>query len=259
MTVVTVRVCPVAPAGVVGDPYDVELTAADGKPPYIWSSDPRLPAGLELESTPQGERSRIHGTPTEPTGSRPVTYKITVIDTASAIGHANLVISPKPAVSTRFDSYLVLSLGVLVIAIIQWVKFLLSSKPALENPVDLGLITFSVATAIVSLIVMLMKRAGGLSVAIMFVNAVLVVIGAFAQLYWDSGNTVNFSTRLSHLDAVYFALGTLTTGSGNIVAQSEYSRTIQTIQLVFDLVLMGFAAGVVFGIFADYIKRPSRR
>ena len=51
------------------------------------------------------------------------------------------------------------------------------------------------------------------------------------------------SIRLSHLDAVYFALGTLTTGSGNIFAKSEYSRTVQTIQLVFDLVLMGFAAG----------------
>jgi hypothetical protein len=256
---VTVRVGPVAPACMVGDPYDAELTAADGDSPYIWSSDPRLPAGLELDSSPTGEQARIHGTPTEPTGPESVTYKITVIDAKHDIGHAKLIVNPKPAKSTVFDNYLFLSLGVLAIAIIQWVKFLLASKPVLQDPIDIGIIAISIATAIVSLIVMLIKRASGLSVAIMFVNAILATIGAFAWIYWDSGSTVNFSIRLSHLDAVYFALGSLTTGSGNVFARSEYSRTVQTVQLVFDLVLMGFAAGVVFGIFADYIKRPGRR
>jgi hypothetical protein len=80
-------------------------------------------------------------------------------------------------------------------------------------------------------------------------------IGAFAWIYWDSGSTQNFSIKLSHLDAIYFALGTLTTGSGNIFATTEYARGVQTIQLVLDLALMGFAAGVVFGRFAESLKK----
>jgi hypothetical protein len=148
-----------------------------------------------------------------------------------------------------------ISLGILLIAVIQWVKFLFATKPVLQDPVNIGLISVSVIMPVIMLIIFLKKGANGWAVAIMFVNALLAVVGAFAWIYWDAGNIHNFSVKLSHLDAVYFTLGTLTTGSGNIFARSEYSRAVQTIQLVCDLALMGFAAGVVFARFADYLKK----
>jgi hypothetical protein len=147
------------------------------------------------------------------------------------------------------------SVVILIFAIVQWGKFLFAVKRIPQDGLNIGIISVSVATPIAAVIYFLKRKSSGWAVAVMFVAALLAVIGAFAWIYWDSGSVNNFSVKLSHLDAVYFALGTLTTGSGNIAATSELSRTIQTIQLVLDLLLMGFAAGIVFGRFAEYIKR----
>lgn len=87
------------PAGMVGDPYDAELTAAGGNPPYTWMSSPPLPAGLRLDSPPPGQQARIHGTPTEPAKPESVTYKITVTDSANDTGHVDLIINPKLAIT----------------------------------------------------------------------------------------------------------------------------------------------------------------
>lgn len=165
---------------------------------------------------------------------------------------------------TRFDkfadlivrnSYVVVSIAMLMIIAIPWVRFLLATDPRPQSMLDIGINAFSVAVPIGALVIFLIKRANGLAVTIMFVNAFLTLIGAFASIYWDSGSANNFSIKLSHLDAIYFTLGTLTTGSGNISAITEYSRGVQTIQLVLDLALMGFAAGVVFTRFAEYVKK----
>lgn len=60
------------------------------------------------------------------------------------------------------------------------------------------------------------------------------------------GSTSNFSIYLSRLDAVYFAVGTLTTaGTGNISATSDLARGLQTIQMALDLVLVVFAVGLI--------------
>jgi hypothetical protein len=83
----------------VDDPYDAELTATGGTPPYTWTYSPPLPVGLRLDSPPPGEQARIHGTPTEPTTPESVTYKITVTDATDDAGHVDLVINPKLAIS----------------------------------------------------------------------------------------------------------------------------------------------------------------
>jgi Putative Ig domain len=88
------------PKGMVGDPYHAELTATTGTPPYTWTSNPPLPEGLTLDSPPPGLRARIDGTPQGPAKSVPVTYSITVTDDAHDIGHVDLVINPKLAIST---------------------------------------------------------------------------------------------------------------------------------------------------------------
>lgn len=66
-------------------------------------------------------------------------------------------------------------------------------------------------------------------------------------------STRNFSIRLSHLDAFYFALGTLTiAGTGNISAVSETARGIQVLQMGLALVLML----IVMARCSSLISRP---
>jgi Ion channel len=67
----------------------------------------------------------------------------------------------------------------------------------------------------------------------------------FSLLYWNAGGSNNFSIRLTRLDAIYFTVGTLATGTGNIVATSELARTIQGVQMILDLGLLLIAAGLV--------------
>ena len=91
-----------------------------------------------------------------------------------------------------------------------------------------------------------------LTVSALFINAFLVLTGSFSFLYWSYGSLVNFSTSLTRLDAVYFALGTLTTaGTGNISATSEASRFIQSLQMFLDLGLMVLAVSLVIARFTS--------
>ena len=68
----------------------------------------------------------------------------------------------------------------------------------------------------------------------------------FSAFYWEYGQYGNFNLRLSHLDAFYFTLGTLSTaGTGNIVATSEATRAVQSIQMVVDFGYILVVAGVL--------------
>jgi hypothetical protein len=72
------------------------------------------------------------------------------------------------------------------------------------------------------------------------------ILWEFSDLYWNVGGGHNFTSPLSHLDSLYFSLGTLTTaGTGNIAAASEAARRIQTIQMLLDLSLVVFAISIV--------------
>jgi hypothetical protein len=62
-----------------------------------------------------------------------------------------------------------------------------------------------------------------------------VLIWFFSLLFWAYGNS--FTYQLTHLDAVYVALGNLTTaGTGNLAPVDQTGRTIVSIQYVADLV-----------------------
>jgi len=81
-----------------------------------------------------------------------------------------------------------------------------------------------------------------------------VVLQLFSYIYWVYGTAPeNFSVNLTHLDSVYFALGNLTTaGSGNVVAMSETTRRIQTVQLAVDFVLIGFFFALILARYSDW-------
>jgi Ion channel len=162
---------------------------------------------------------------------------------------------PPPATKARQLTASTIAKLVIGIAIAPWVGFLFFlHKPVPRNPAEIIFICTIVAGMIAALLYLVIKRASGWMIAIMFVAALLTLIVSFAIMYWDIGTTHNFNIRLSRLDAVYFVLGTLTTGTGNIVAVSELSRAIQTIQIVCNLMLMVFAGGVIVSRFADNFK-----
>jgi hypothetical protein len=84
------------------------------------------------------------------------------------------------------------------------------------------------------------------------------VAGDFLPRLLVKRDQQKFQRPLSHLDAFYFALGTLTTGTGNISAISETSRRIQTTQMVIDLVFIGFIVALVMARYSTLLDRSHR-
>jgi voltage-gated potassium channel len=58
----------------------------------------------------------------------------------------------------------------------------------------------------------------------------------------------NFGEKLTHTDALYFAVTVFTTvGFGDITAKSEGARLLVTGQMVTDLIILGIGAKIIFG------------
>jgi len=128
-----------------------------------------------------------------------------------------------------------------------------------ENP--LGSDVYLVALfGIVPLIVLLIaERFRPVLTALVLVYCFAFLLEIFTGLYWSYGTSKNFSIPLSHLDALYFALGTLTTaGTGNISAISETSRRIQTAQMGIDFLLIGFIVALLVARYSTLFDRSQR-
>lgn len=72
----------------------------------------------------------------------------------------------------------------------------------------------------------------------------------FTAMYWSLGGKAGhgFNERLTHLDALYYAVGTLTTaGTGSITALSTRARTYATVQMGLDFVLVAITLAVILG------------
>lgn len=66
----------------------------------------------------------------------------------------------------------------------------------------------------------------------------------------------DFSEHLSRLDALYFTVSTFgTVGYGDIAAKSEGARTLVMLQIIADLVLIGFGIRVLFGAVRVGVQR----
>jgi Ion channel len=93
--------------------------------------------------------------------------------------------------------------------------------------------------------------------ALMLLFGFALLVGNFSILYWNYGTTGNFTEHLTRLDAVYFAIGTLTTaGTGNVSAVSQLARGLQALQMALDI---GFLVFVVALAVAEIFSRMQRR
>ena len=81
---------------------------------------------------------------------------------------------------------------------------------------------------------------------------------AFASTYCllANGTPPGFSERLTHLDSLYFTITVFSSvGFGDIVPRSQAARAVTTVQMLGDLVFLGFAAKV----FLEAMRRGVER
>jgi hypothetical protein len=130
----------------------------------------------------------------------------------------------------------------------SWVYFFSSARSGFPPATFIAIAAFSLATSITLTTVWLTrKRQAGITynnwiVALAIVNNLVVITVLFAALYWAIGTTANFTFELSRVDAIYFALGTLTTaGTGTIAPTSGFARAFVSGQLILDLLFAGVA------------------
>jgi voltage-gated potassium channel len=72
----------------------------------------------------------------------------------------------------------------------------------------------------------------------------------FASTYFlMAGNSANFGQAMTRLDALYFTVTTFATvGFGDIVATSQAARSIVTIQMILDLLILGLGFRALLGV-----------
>ena len=153
--------------------------------------------------------------------------------------------------SAPSDSPSLVTLGVIGIVIIftntyLWYGFFAETR----RQAPAGLVAFYivfVGASIAVFIWMLARREGSSSVRLtLLVNNASLLLAVFSFVYWTHGTTVNFSQNLSHLDALYFAMGTFSTaGTGSVSAKSEWARGIQTLQMGFDVAFVAFGVALL--------------
>jgi hypothetical protein len=90
--------------------------------------------------------------------------------------------------------------------------------------------------------------------------ATLAMLGAlFAYLYYLMGTGGNWKHSLSHTDALFVSVGTLTTaGSPGVEPQTELARRFMTIQMALDLVFVLFPLGIAVALMASDGQRAKK-
>ena len=104
-------------------------------------------------------------------------------------------------------------------------------------------VAFFISVSVLALVIQ-GRISSGKALAAWTTQIFLLFLGTFSWLYSLDGSSKNFSHALSHLDAFYFALGTLSTaGTGNLSATSESARSIQAVEMAtgMALILIGVA------------------
>jgi hypothetical protein len=124
-----------------------------------------------------------------------------------------------------------------------WWRFAASPRNGLRGPVFIGINSILCLAALCTAIRNRYQPPWLVGIQIL---AIFLALGQlFSLLYWRYGTSSNFNLQLTHLDAIYFMLGTLTTaGTGNIVAISESARAIQSVQMCLDLGLTVVGLGI---------------
>jgi len=142
-----------------------------------------------------------------------------------------------------------------------WCVTLIQTQRHHLSPWIIGFDAVLLAMFVPNLVFMARAGVGLPTLGITLLSAVSLTLANFSWFYWENGGRENFTSVLSHLDSVYFALGTLSTaGTGTLSAVSETARGIQAAQMAVDIGLTLFAVGVVVSRFtAPFGKRlPAR-
>jgi Ca2+/Na+ antiporter len=134
---------------------------------------------------------------------------------------------------------LVIGIG---LAGLAWVQILTAHSRHSDSGVWFS-VGFGVVVSAIMLALLLRatqaERISRWGLAVLSTYALMATVFVFASLYWYNGEPPNFNQPLTHLDAIYFALGTLSTaGTGSLNATTEVTRAIQSVQMVVDLVLV---------------------
>ncbi len=100
-------------------------------------------------------------------------------------------------------------------------------------------------------------RVRGLQTLITGIPLLLVVFAAVFYLTGQAG-AGNFSEPMNKVGAMYFTVTVFSTvGFGDITAKSDLARTLVTIQMIVDLVVIGLVAKVVLGAVSVSVKKQS--
>ena len=144
-----------------------------------------------------------------------------------------------------------LMLGLVVPQIFYWITFF-----SLQRSQGRGGQAIAISIVIASIVLLLSTRDTifGITVALIYTFSSLIYL--FSILYWGYGSATNFSIQLTRLDAIYFAIGTLTTaGTGNISATSDLARGLQALQMGLDFMIVVFAVALVTPRLIQHAKR----
>jgi hypothetical protein len=76
-------------------------------------------------------------------------------------------------------------------------------------------------------------------------SLLIAIVLGFSAAYYITGTTHNWTTTMSRNKAIYFAVGTLTTGAGGVAPTSHEARDIVLAQQLLDLVVLTVVVGAV--------------
>ncbi len=151
-------------------------------------------------------------------------------------------------------------IGLAVAQLYAWLAFffLINRQPGFNPSTVILFITAFVACWAVWWVIPIARGARSITIGLVaaLINAFLYLVVAFAALYYHFGTPNNFLVPLTtHIDALYFVLGTPTTaGTGNIAAVSQLSRGLVSLQMAIDLIFVTVAAAIAVTRFAE--RRP---
>jgi formate hydrogenlyase subunit 4 len=92
------------------------------------------------------------------------------------------------------------------------------------------------------------------------ISGIPLLLVVFAAVFYLTGNAQpgSFSEPMDKIGALYFTVTVFSTvGFGDITAKTDLARTLVTIQMLFNLVVIGLVAKVIFGAVDVGLKKRS--
>ena len=94
------------------------------------------------------------------------------------------------------------------------------------------------------------------------ISGIPLLLVVFAAVYYLTGQAQpdSFTQPMDKIDAMYFTVTVFSTvGFGDITAKSDLARTLVTVQMLVNLVVIGLVAKVIFGAVDTGVKKRSAK